>query len=120
MEVSFIGSEYGMIKSRIGGRMSDPNSIWSPIRDAFDIIVAALIAGLTAFMSWLGRRLMKHIDNKVDIVMFEQHQQAVMAKFDETEKRHNDDRVDLKDGMKEVNRKLDRVMDYLMQDRGGK
>lgn len=100
--------------------MADPSSAWQPLRDAFDIIVATLIAALTGLIGWLGRRLMKHIDSKVDNAVFEQHQKEVLVKFAESEKRHNEDREDIRESMREVNRKLDRVMDYLMQGRGGK
>jgi DNA gyrase/topoisomerase IV subunit A len=109
-----------MIKNQTGGIMANLDGGWQPVRDAFDIVITGVITALGGIIGWSGRRLMKHIDSKVGLDVFQQHQRDVMDKFSEYEKRHNEDRKNLKDEMREVNKKLDKVIDYLIQRRDNK
>lgn len=90
--------------------MANPN-----FRDVFDIAITSAFTIIGGLGTWGGRRLMNLIDGKVDTTAFEQHTAAIQSRFDDIEARHKEDREDFRIELKEVNRKLDKLMDFLIK-----
>lgn len=89
--------------------MQDP-----PARDVVDIVLASVITLIGGAVSWLWKRVVKVIDNKLDKEIFQQHVDTVSAQLTQIAARHDSDRMEMRDELKSMNGKLDRLVDALI------